>query len=303
MNTEFPTLVTGQVACLTAALGWAIAVTLFRGPIESYGARTINLSKCLLAAALQGLTVLILGQATSLANADRWSLLLLGGSGVIGLVFGDTALFAAVARIGVQRTLLLQTLAPVFTVIIASVWLGEQMTGSMLIGGSLILAGIALVVAPRRAATSVNVKGKLTPGIALAVIAALGQALGIVMAKSGMESIPVLAASFFRLAMAGLGLLVIEAATGRLGRLRQLVKDRPALNRAIPATFVGTYLSLFLMMAGVAMAPAAMAAVLLSTPPIFSLFLEVFLKKRRLTTRDLVGTLVSIGGVYVLTAF
>jgi len=307
-------MLTGQLACLMAALGWAVAVTMFRGPIESHGARTINLSKCLLATALQGLTVMVIGQLSSLTHADMRSLMLLAGSGLIGLVIGDTALFAAVARIGVQRTLLLQTLAPIFTVIFARTWLDEQLTGSMALGGLLILAGVALVVAPRRTPTAASKAGTnvtcvpggslalLVSGIGLGTVAALGQGCGIVLAKMGMETIPIPAASFFRLGTAAIGLLLFEAVTGRLGNVKRLVKHRPALNRVIPATFIGTYLSLFLMMAGVALAPAAIAAVLLSTPPLFSLILEVSLKKRKLTARDLLGTLIAVGGVYVLTA-
>jgi drug/metabolite transporter (DMT)-like permease len=238
----------------------------------------------------------------------------LGGSGLIGLVIGDTALFAAVARIGVQRTLLLQTLAPIFTVIFAKSWLDEQLTGSMAIGGLLILAGVALVVAPRRPSPAASMSETKAPpvaganltllvsGIGLGTLAAFGQGCGIVLAKMGMETIPIPAASFFRLGTAAVGLLLFEMLTGRLGNVKRLIKHRPALNRVIPATFIGTYLSLFLMMAGVAMAPAAIAAVLLSTPPLFSLILEVILEKRKLTARDLLGTLIAVGGVYVLTA-
>ena len=44
----------GQLACLGAALLWAIALTIFRRPIELYGARRVNLAKCSLAATFQG---------------------------------------------------------------------------------------------------------------------------------------------------------------------------------------------------------------------------------------------------------
>ena len=115
----------GQAACLAAALLWAVSVSLFREPIEKYGAPTINLAKCLLAALLQAVTVWALGRADSLWSAPAAGLLLIAGSGLVGLVLGDTALFAAVTRIGVHRTLLLQTLSPVFAAVTAYLWLGE----------------------------------------------------------------------------------------------------------------------------------------------------------------------------------
>ena len=51
----------GESACLTAALMWAVAVVLFRGPIAAWGARTANLVKCLVATALLALTLPFFG--------------------------------------------------------------------------------------------------------------------------------------------------------------------------------------------------------------------------------------------------
>jgi drug/metabolite transporter (DMT)-like permease len=294
------TLLAGQAACLAAALLWAVAVTLFRRPIEVHGARTINTGKCLLAAVLQGLTVLLLGQAGALTAAPLRSTALIVLSGLIGLVLGDTALFGAVARIGVHRTLLLQTLAPVFAAVVALAWQGEVLTDRQMAGTVLVLAGIALVVAPQRGAGRVN--SGLAAGFTLAVIAAFGQGAGVVLAKEGMQEYPYIAASFLRLAAAAAGLFLLEALMGRSGRLVHLARDGAAMIRSVPATLLGTYLALFLMMAGIALAPAsAVATVLLGTSPVFSLFLEAAVEKKRITARGAIGTLLAVAGVGVLS--
>jgi drug/metabolite transporter (DMT)-like permease len=57
------------------------------------------------------------------------------------------------------------------------------------------------------------------------------------------------------------------------------------------------------MMAGVALAPAPVAAVLLGTSPVFSLFLEAVVEKRPVTARGLLGTLLAVAGVGVLSIF
>jgi drug/metabolite transporter (DMT)-like permease len=315
VNDGWAILLGGQAACLAAASLWAVAVGLFRRPIQKYGARSINLAKCLLAAALQGVTVWILGQTGALFAAPGRSLIFIAISGLVGLVLGDTALFAAVARIGAHRTLLLQTLAPVFTAVIALVWQGELLSLPQAAGGLLILTGIGVVVAPAKAtregqngsapasSRTAIVAGGVALGYVVGVIAAFGQGAGVVLAKVGMLDLPVVAASFLRLGAAALGLLVLEAVTGRLGTLRRLVRDGACLTRAVPATLLGTYLALFLMMAGVAYAPASVAAVLLGTSPVFSLFLEAAFNKNPITARGLVGTLLSVAGVAVLSLF
>jgi len=307
MNTLDSQAFLGQAACLGAAMLWAIALTIFRRPIEKFGARRINLAKCSLAAVFQGVTVVVLGQAGVLWNAPATSLAFIVVSGLIGLVLGDTALFGATARIGVHRTLLLQTLAPVFTAIVAAIWQAERPTLTQAVGSALILTGVACVVAPgrrdrARAASGVIASG-VGVGIALGVVAAMGQGVGIVLAKVGMHDVAVLPASFLRLAAATVGLAVLGAFASPRKVGPGSSTDSRMIGRVLVATFLGAYVALFLMMAGVDLAPASVAAVLLSTGPVFSLVLETVIERRPPTVRGVAGTLLAVVGVAVLSAW
>ena len=296
----------GALACLSSALLWAVALTLFRGPIAEHGARQINLAKCTLAAVLQGVTVLALGQAGEISAASSASLAFLAASGIVGLTLGDTALLAAVARIGVHRTLLLQTLAPVFTALIAWLWQGSVPTGGQACGAIAILAGVALVVTPERTAENRTVTAPcrrwIAPGVLLGGLAALGQGSGVVLAKVGMEDVSFGPASFVRLAASAAGLIALAAVTGRLGRVTRLAESRSTATRVLPATLIGTYFAMFLMMAGIAYVPAAIAAVLLSTSPVFSLVIDALVERRAPSRRGIAGTLLAVAGVAVLSA-
>jgi drug/metabolite transporter (DMT)-like permease len=209
-----------------------------------------------------------------------------------------------VARIGVHRALLLQTLAPVFAAAIAAIWQGERLTAIQASGAALILAGVALVVAPERGTRGEGapVRAWALGGIAFATVAAFGQGAGVVLAKAGMEQVPVITASFVRLAAAAVGLTLIGSLRGRVRRLTQMARSSASLSRVVAATLMGTYLALFLMMAGVAWAPASVAAVLLSTSPVFSLLIGAVVDRRPITLRGLGGTLLAIAGVALLTA-
>jgi drug/metabolite transporter (DMT)-like permease len=300
-------LLAGQVSCLLAASMWAVSIAIFRGPIATYGAQAVNLFKCSVAAVLQGLTVLALGYAPALAATSARDAALVALSGWIGLTMGDTALFAAVSRIGGHRALLLQTLAPVFTVALSSLR-GEFLNPRQWLGAACVLGGVAFVVAPRRArpggGTAIPVGtvagGSAAGGIALAVLAAFGQGSGVVLAKAGMDTLPVVPASFLRLAAAALGLIAIAIPARRIGRALRLARHGPDLARAGSATFFGTYIALFFMMAGVAFAPASIAAVLLATSPVFSLVVERVIDKRPIAFRAAAGTAIAVAGVAVL---
>jgi uncharacterized membrane protein len=296
----------GELSCLAAALLWAVAVSMFRRPVVEFGARAVNLAKCSLGAILQGLTVIALGQAGALLAAPPSALFYIAASGLVGLTVGDTALFGAVARLGVHRTLLLQTMSPLFAALIAFGWRDELPSRGQLVGAAVILCGVALVVAPRgggrgaRAAT-LGFRSPLLIGTGLGLLAALGQAAGMVLAKSGMEELPVLAASFLRLASAAIGLLLLAIALRRTATLRKLIEAPLLWSRLLPATLLGTYLALFLMMAGVALAPVAVAATLLAVSPVFGLFLDAWVLRQPITLRGVAGTLLAVIGVALLT--
>jgi drug/metabolite transporter (DMT)-like permease len=296
-------LLAGELACLGAALLWAVAVVAFREPVRRHGARSINFLKCAIGAGLQGLTLLALGQLDSLVSTSGRALLLIAASAVVGLVLGDTALFAAVGRIGVHLTLLIQTLAPVFAALIAFAWQGERPTAQQSWGAVLILAGVALVVGRRDGSSGPSIaptRARLLLGTALATIAAFGQGSGVVLAKVGMEELPVMPASFVRLAVAAIGLAAIGGAVTRGGGRTSPFRSPDLLTRIVPASFFGTYVALYLMMAGVAYAPAAVAAVLLATSPVFGLILEAIESRRLPSWSGLLGTLTAIGGVGLL---
>jgi drug/metabolite transporter (DMT)-like permease len=69
----------------------------------------------------------------------------------------------------------------------------------------------------------------------------------------------------------------------------------------VPASFFGTYLTMVLMMVGIRLSPAAVAAVLLATSPVFGLLLESAAGRRWPDGPSVVGTVVAIAGVAVLS--
>lgn len=293
----------GEAACLLAASLWAVTVAMFRGPIERHGARAINLAKCAIAGALLGATLVALGWGRAFGGTERGDLLLVGLSGLVGLTVGDSALFASVRRLGPYRALLLQTTAPIVTALLATGLQGERFGLARALGMALTLSGVALVVAPRRGGGSgaSGIRASGSAGIAFGLLAAVGQGSGIVLAKAGMTTLGSLPASFVRLATAAAGLLVVGLFDGTVSRSADLARTPPSLARVVPAAVLGSYAGIFLMMYGVGAAPASVAAVLLSTTPVFSLFLDVARGRERLGLRPVLGTLLAIAGVAVLT--
>lgn len=290
---------TGEIACLAAAALWAVAVMVFRPAIEAHGARVINLVKCALATLLLGLTAWWFGGLGEIATLPRLEFWLIVVSGVVGLGVGDTALFAAVAKLGPYRTLLFQNLAPVFTAAIALLWWGQAPSGVQSLGAVVTLVGITLVIRPSNGATAGGVSWA---GVGFAVLSAFGQGAGIALAARGMVGISTLPAAFLRLAAATLGVALLTGFGIRgIRRVRGVLQDRAAVPRVVFATLIGTYLAFILMTAGIKLAPPAVAAVLLSTTPVFSLFLDAWKYGERISARAVVGVTLALAGVAGMT--
>ena len=294
------TVALAEGACLGAALSWAVALTMFRSLIRDHGARAVNLVKCALATVLLGLTAAAFGQLGPLVSASPRDLILVAVSGVVGLSLGDSALFASIHHLGVYRTLLLQSLAPVFTAGLAAAFLGERLTRSQGLGAIVILCGVTLVVAQRGGSAEASSGTFNGVGVTFALLAALGQGAGIVLAKEGMLRIPPLPASFLRLGASALGLVVLVALAGRLRATAGLLTSPRSLLVLAKPTLLGSYLGILMMMVGIAYAPASVAAVLLATTPVFSLFIDARLSGEPIRAQSLAGTLLTVLGVGVL---
>ncbi len=293
----------GEAAALTAAALWAAAVVWFRPAIARHGARAVNLLKGLVATVLLAVTAACTGGFATLAAAPPAALGWMGASAIAGLTLGDTALFAAVRRTGAHTALLLQTLAPVFTAVLA-LPAGERLTPGEWLGAAVVLLGVAMVVGPgARGPATVPGEGGAAwrAGLAFGVLAAFGQGAGIALAKPALGALPVLPATFLRLAVGTTGLALLAWRSGALRRTVAACADPMVRRTAVPASVLGTYLAMLLMMASVAWAPATIASVLLSTSPVLGMIVEAVVDRRRPASVAVLGTVVAVAGVAVLT--
>lgn len=105
-------------------------------------------------------------------------------SGIIGVGLGDTATFQALPRMGSRLTMLLVTcLTPPFAALLEWVWLGTTLKATQVFCGLVILAGVALALAPSQH-LALTRRTVLWGTIACAV-SALAGAIGAVLSRKG----------------------------------------------------------------------------------------------------------------------
>jgi len=164
-------------AAFLASTLFAFSVVFASRTTRVLGGLKANLYRLILAAVLLGLYAHALGGG--LRGGGLWWFFL---SGCIGFGLGDLALYLSLPRVGPRLAgLLVQCLAPPFAAVAEWLWIGTTPTTRELCAGAIILAGVALAVAPDRRVG--NHHSALPWGITFGVIAALGQGLGAVVSR------------------------------------------------------------------------------------------------------------------------
>jgi drug/metabolite transporter (DMT)-like permease len=286
-----------------AACCWAVGSHLFGriGATTRLPAAAMNLGKCATAGVLFAVTSAALTGRLAPHLPPR-ALGWLALSGVVGLALGDEAYFRAILTIGVRRALLLLSMAPVFTAVGGALFLGEALTIRDAVAIGAVLLGVAVVVyeqepsGKRRALTA--------SGLLFGLGAGLGQAIGSLMSRAGMNGtgVSALDAALVRLSAGLVAILLLAAARRQLTRYaRALAAPRVILVIAGSAA-VGTYAGIWLSQYAIGHANStAIASTLLATSPIFALPLGRWLNAEPITSRAVAGTALACAGLSLLT--
>jgi drug/metabolite transporter (DMT)-like permease len=296
-----------MIASVLTAFLWALSGIFARRSSLFLGSQRANLARQMLALFLLGLWAHSLGQ-----GLHGQSLGILFLSGVVGFGLGDWALFEAFPRIGSALTMLLsQCLAAPIAAIIEWFWLGTAMTFFQMLSSAIILAGVALAIAP--AHKSDIPAGHRITGITFGILAAFGQASGAVMSRY----------AFHLAGSAGFALDGITAAyqrlwggvlcVGLLLLIRQLFRawkgSGPELHRPdwkqgwpwmVANALTGATLGVSCYQWALKSTPSAIVLPIVATTPLIVILIAFAFEGVRPSLRTIIGALLAVTGVVTL---
>jgi len=292
----------GELSALGTALCFSFGPAFFTLAGREVGSVAVNRMRLLLALVLLVLIhALLFGRLFPAWNdPGAWGWLSL--SGILGLAFGDACLFQAFVLIGARLTVLVWSLSPLLAAFLAWAWLGEGLTPLQGLGVLLTLGGVFWVVAERPAQVDSQARRRHLQGLLLAFGGALGQALGMVLAKEGLASgMPSLSAHLVRLSAGALGLWLLSALRGRLGSTFRVYRGRRrALFHTAAGAALGPLLGVWLSLIAVRLAPVGVATTLMALPPVVLLPIGRIVFGERFGPRAVFGTLLALAGVALL---
>ena len=189
----------GEIAALLTAIAWTFTSIFFAIAAKQLGATVVNRIRLFLATILLCVThYIILGNILP-TNADTYQWLWLGISGVIGLVIGDGLLLQAFVIIGARLSMLLMSLVPIISTLLAWFFLGEYLELSEVLAIIITIGGISWVILDKKNGGDHTSQKKYILGILFAMGGAFGQALALVTAKKALiNDFPALSANLLR---------------------------------------------------------------------------------------------------------
>ena len=306
----------GELISLGVALLWTVSALAAEVATKRAGVLVLNVWRMALAFLVSALLFWVTtGQALPvMAGTDAWLWLLL--SGFVGYFLGDWCLFNSYIVIGSRLGQLFMTLAPAFTAFFAWVMIGQTLSWHSLTAMLVTLAGIGIAVTDSGGTEDgepVRLKGVL-----LGIGAALGQGLGLVMSKIGIDHFtsnisPGQLEEFGYVLPFGSNLIRCIAGTvcylawylirraRRSGssspHLMSLIHDRKATMALLITLVSGPFLGVALSLAAVQLTAAGIASTLMAMTPIIILLPSHWLFRQPITLRAILGALISCVGV------
>ncbi|MCF0196524.1 MAG: DMT family transporter [Bacteroidaceae bacterium] len=294
---------------MIVAVVWTFTALFSEVACKRMGALTLNVWRMVICVILLSITLWV-GCGVpwpQYTNRETWGWLL--ASGFMGFVFGDYCLVNSYLLVGSRFGQLFMTLASPFAAIAAWVLLDERMSAMALLGMVVTITGISISILGK------PVKGKSllklpTRGVVLAIGGALGQGVGLVLSKLGLqayeENIPVgmddvlalvpFAGTQIRAFMGLAGFGIAMLLTHQTTTLPRLWQDKETLTSAFLAILLGPFFGVALSLQAANSTHVGVAQTLMSLTPVLILWPAHLMFKTKITAREMVGAAIAVTG-------
>ena len=301
----------GELISLGVAFSWTITALASEVGSRRLGILVLNVWRLGLAMLCSALLMwVIIGVPFPLyASGETWMWLML--SGVVGYFFGDWCLFNSYLCFGSRYGQLFMTLAPMFAALSAWVALGQTLSWGALIAMIVTLTGIAVSVLGRGEHHTLSLQLP-TKGILFGIGAALGQGVGLILSKIGLDHytaevpstlLPEIVdylpfgANMIRCLAGTACFLFWLLVSGERSRLEKSVHERKGMIAMIITVIFGPFLGVGFSLMAVQYTAAGIASTIMALSPILIIVPSYYLFHQKITAKGVIGAIISIVGV------
>jgi len=290
-----------ELAALGAALSWAIGSLFAVGAAKELGGFAFTRIRVAMVFVVMLAFVAVRGVGEPILASD-WPQLII--SGVIGIFIGDTALFVTLSRLGPRRTGILFACNAPFTVILAWLILDENLNLPAVAGCVLVAAGvvIAIVYGKRRDQVHVweSVRGRLSIGILIGLLAALGQAVSsLLLAPTLAHGADPVTVTTIRMGIALVALYALRFIVPDISRA-QSAMTAILFTRTLISGMLGMAIGMSLLLFAFAHGAMGISAALSSTTPVMLIPIIWILSRERPAAGAWAGAVLAVSGIILI---
>lgn len=297
-------VILGEFAALGAAVSWAVAPILYRRALFKMKPMSANILRCASNAAVLVVILFAFGKAGAVAALPLEAVVVIVASGLIGLGIGDTLYMFGLNSVGVARAVPLAASYPLFSLVWATLLLGEPIAATAILGAFVILLGIWLL-SRERDENAAEGKGKpALRGVVVSLAAAVSWSVSITLMNVAVTTANVssidanYAVVTTRIAAIAVFLLVFAPVLDRSHGF--LKAKRSTLIELCVGGLVANALGWLLMNYSFLNILEAQAVPISSTTPLFSAIAGFALFHEKMTASNILGAIVVVTGIFLI---
>jgi drug/metabolite transporter (DMT)-like permease len=199
--------------------------------------------------------------------------------------------------------MLIMALVPPMTALIGGLFLHESLGPRDWIGMALTVAGVFWVALERRdggPAVGAPRSRHIGPGLVLALGAALGQAVGLILSKYGMGTYNPFAAAQIRVLTGAVAFVTIFAVFRRWRWAGTALRNRTAMAQILTGAIFGPFLGVSFSLMAVQRTATGVAATIISIVPVLIIPPAVLVLHEKVSARAVFGAVLAVVGVALL---
>jgi len=290
----------GELAALVTAILWTISSVSFEMSGKRVGSLSVNFIRLIIAWLLiSGYNFIAKGMIFPLdISSQSW--IWLSISGFVGFFIGDLFLFQAYVEIGARISLLIMSLSPPITALFGYLIMGETITVTGIIGMFVTISGVMLVVLVRKSDTKKFEFSRSVKGIIFAFIGTLGQSLGLIFSKIGMQDLDSFTATQIRIISGLVGFAILFAYLKKWKDMKAAFTNLKAMTGITIGAFFGPFLGVSVTLIAIKYTSTGIASTIASISPVLIIPVAMVLFKERITFKEFIGAIITVAGVALL---
>jgi drug/metabolite transporter (DMT)-like permease len=295
----------GELFALLTAFFWTTTSLAFQQATRKCGSLSVNILRLIIAFFIYGIiSFFTRGEFFPFdASAHQW--IWMSISGFVGFVFGDYFLFKSYELISARVAMLIMSLSAPLAAFLGWFFIGETMNLISIFAMFITIFGIMIVITEKKKLDDrkLGLKNKklqfsFSPkGMLFAFFGSVGQALGLVLSKYGMEDYNVFGATQIRIIAGCIGFTILISFIKRWPKVKQAFLDTSSLKFIVIGSIFGPFLGVYTSLLAVKYTTVGIASTIMAIIPVLIIPPAILLYKEKVTLKEIIGAFIALGGI------